>query len=717
MILVWLMLEGFRLHRRTEITFEPGLTAIVGPNGAGKSTILEAVTFALFGEQRGNRDSLRADDGGPYRVTLVFRLGDFEYEVDRRPDKATLIQGSRKVADGLADTTRACSRLLGLTYEQFRNSFLAEQKGLAFLRFRSSAARQEEVARMLGLDRLRAAENRAADVRRTAGAEAKILEGAVGDEGAIRAAFREAEAASKTASADVQTAEKEVQRTQAELVAAEPAGRAAEAYLGLVASAATAEEALRRAGAARQTAQSAVEAARAEAEELATHTEAAARHEALRALLPEVESAHQALAEAESLDPGGVAPAAELQKLLDTAKREWQVRRESLVAAQATAQQLVRSAETAIQDAERGERGEPGGPCPVCGRPLNEEAHNWREELSVRLQAARATLEQARQAAGEEPPAELTILPTKIRAAERRAEGTARMTAYPAGLEDLRAQLSTLSAHATRARTLAGADRRLRDAEAALEKTTRDFEAAGGAAKTSSDSLAQTGIANAQAARDALALAAQARTAAQAAQAALRAAETAARTGESTLRNSEARLRESDKRRADLQAARYTEHLNAAVAAEMRVLRTKLNGALRPDLEARAGDLLERMTAGRYRRLRLGSDFEATLVDEETDRPVLSGGEEDVLALALRLALAELVQDRKGHSLTLLMLDEAFGSLDTDRRQSLLDVLTGLRDRYEQVLVVTHIEDVAQVADRVLRVERDETGAARVKEA
>ena len=148
----------------------------------------------------------------------------------------------------------------------------------------------------------------------------------------------------------------------------------------------------------------------------------------------------------------------------------------------------------------------------------------------------------------------------------------------------------------------------------------------------------------------------------------------------------------------------------------MRALRAALNGPLRPELEARAGELLERMTAGRYRRLRLSADFEPTVVDDETERAVLSGGEEDVVALALRLALAELVQDRQGHSLTLLMLDEAFGALDAERRQSLLDVLVGLRERYEQVIVVTHVEDVAQVADRVLRVRRDVTGAARVEE-
>ena len=80
MILDWLTLEGFRLHRYTEVTFGPGLTAVVGANGAGKSTLIEAITFVLFGEQRGNRDTLRGDDGGPYRIRLAFRVGDLTGE-------------------------------------------------------------------------------------------------------------------------------------------------------------------------------------------------------------------------------------------------------------------------------------------------------------------------------------------------------------------------------------------------------------------------------------------------------------------------------------------------------------------------------------------------------------------------------------------------------------------------------------------------------------
>jgi len=714
MILLWLTLDGFRLHRRTEVTFGPGLTAIVGANGAGKSTLIEAITFALFGEQRGNRETLRADDGGPYRVRLGFQVGEAEFVVDRRPDRASLEQGQLKIAEGLSDTTRACIRLLGLSYEQFRNSFLAEQKGLSFLKFRSASVRQEEVARMLGLDRLRSAESRAVETRKAATLEAKTLEGMVGDEAAIRAAAREAEEAVKAAQAQVLQARAALERSTSGLAEAEAAGRAAEAYLGLVARSAASTEALRQAQAVLKVAKETVDTVRTEATELAALVGDAARYEELRALLPVVESAAQALAEAESLDPNGTASTADLKSALDKAQREWQKRRDALLTARASAQQAVRTAVEAIRDTKPGES---GGDCPVCGRPLGEEAHDWRLELQGRLGAAEAQLQKATEAANEQAPSELATLPNQIRAAERRAEAAQKLQAHPTGLSDLRQQLADLEPNALKARKLAGADRRLRDAEAMLERATLDEKRATEAARATAEALAKTGIADESAAQKALAEAAAVKTSAIGSEAALNTAMITARSGEAALRNAEARLKEAQTRRQALQAARHAELLSGAVAAEMRALRATLNGALRPDLEARAGELLEKMTAGRYRRLRLGSDFEPTLVDEESDRPVLSGGEEDVLALALRLALAELVQDRKGHSLTLLMMDEAFGALDTERRQSLLDVLTGLRDRYEQVIVVTHIEDVAQVADQVLRVERDATGAARVTEA
>lgn len=130
--------------------------------------------------------------------------------------------------------------------------------------------------------------------------------------------------------------------------------------------------------------------------------------------------------------------------------------------------------------------------------------------------------------------------------------------------------------------------------------------------------------------------------------------------------------------------------------------RTELNDGLRPELSEIASAILEGMTARRYTDLELDEDYIATIVEDGEPKPVISGGEEDVASLALRIAISQMIADRKGHPLTLLVLDEIFGSLDEDRRNSVLDTLRNLTDLFPQVILITHIESVREGFDRVI---------------
>ena len=47
---------------------------------------------------------------------------------------------------------------------------------------------------------------------------------------------------------------------------------------------------------------------------------------------------------------------------------------------------------------------------------------------------------------------------------------------------------------------------------------------------------------------------------------------------------------------------------------------------------------------------------------------MISGGEEDVANMVLRLAISQMIADRAGQPLSILILDEVFGSLDIERR-------------------------------------------------
>lgn len=67
-------------------------------------------------------------------------------------------------------------------------------------------------------------------------------------------------------------------------------------------------------------------------------------------------------------------------------------------------------------------------------------------------------------------------------------------------------------------------------------------------------------------------------------------------------------------------------------------------------------------------------------------------------------------------SLSLLILDEVFGSLDDTRRHNVVDLLRRLQDRFEQVILITHIDSVREGLDRVVSVRYDEeTGASSVE--
>ncbi|HXI20844.1 MAG TPA: SbcC/MukB-like Walker B domain-containing protein, partial [Gemmatimonadales bacterium] len=146
-------------------------------------------------------------------------------------------------------------------------------------------------------------------------------------------------------------------------------------------------------------------------------------------------------------------------------------------------------------------------------------------------------------------------------------------------------------------------------------------------------------------------------------------------------------------------------------------LRTDLYQQLRPDLSELASGFLRDLTTGRYTELELNEDYEATLMEGGEPKPVISGGEEDVANLALRLAISQMIADRAGQPLSLLVLDEIFGSLDEERRGAVLDLLRSLADRFPQVILITHIDGVREGFDRVIRVAFDtDRGAASVRD-
>ena len=135
--------------------------------------------------------------------------------------------------------------------------------------------------------------------------------------------------------------------------------------------------------------------------------------------------------------------------------------------------------------------------------------------------------------------------------------------------------------------------------------------------------------------------------------------------------------------------------------------RKALNESIRPKIAELASEFLSELTDGRYAEVFIGPDFAPTVFDGGEIKSVISGGETDILHLCVRLALSQLLAERAGQQFNLLVLDEVFGSLDQQRRQSVLVLLEKLARRFDQILIITHMDDIREGVDAVLHVSFD----------
>jgi exonuclease SbcC len=162
-----LELRNYRRFRRADIEFPDGLVGILGPNGVGKTTLVEAVAWALYGNEqtivREGKDGVRsaaAMGGEDCSALLEFSLGPDRYRLqrtlkgkDNRSDAVLSVNGSL-VARGDGAVTEAIQARLGMDHRAFFISVFARQKDLNALSVLRPAERKKLVLRMLGIDSL-----------------------------------------------------------------------------------------------------------------------------------------------------------------------------------------------------------------------------------------------------------------------------------------------------------------------------------------------------------------------------------------------------------------------------------------------------------------------------------------------------------------------------------------------------------------------------------
>ncbi len=778
-------LENFRQHESTELILGPGLTGIIGPNGSGKSTILEAIAWAIYGNAaaRGKVDSirfLRAPPRSSVRVEIDFSLGPHEFRVWRTLRDAELLKDGQPIANSLTAVTQQLTRLLGMSRQEFFNTYFTGQKDLAVMAAMGPTERGQFLSRLLGYERLRVAQERLRERRSELRGELGGLEAGLSNEEALVAERTSVESKLEEARASASTAARGRDEAKVALDAHDPVWREHEARreraLSLegerrIAEAAVkvAQEEFQRLDRDLAVALKAREelagldaelapmaewrleldsldtAARAEGERrawLAQRTELATQLESLDRRLEASEGAAKDLAAAD-------VAAATAREASEAAGRALAERRTEWVRDRQDAETKRQALRDQYRDAKEQhdllqELG-PEGTCPTCQRPLGTHhaevvalLERQLEEIEIngrffarRVEQLEAEPPEVREADvareraeavsrdATERVATLKALLKELEAlAAGRIEAGARLADLDAKLadgatpydaarhEEVRRAVRGLEPVATRATQLRERAVRAEGLVTDAERAERELSARESRARELAESLRALGFDEAMfaAEREAHGLAREALTTAEVALAEARGHLVAA---EERLAQVERREHERRERVARIAELRRQHRLHDELDRSFGDLRADLNAQVRPELSDVASTFLTGITDGRYGELLLDEQYRATILEDGVPKPVISGGEEDLANLALRLAISQLVADRAGQPLSLLVLDEIFGSLDEARRQLIVDLLRRLRDRFAQVILITHIESVRESLDRVVRVAYD----------
>jgi exonuclease SbcC len=196
------------------------------------------------------------------------------------------------------------------------------------------------------------------------------------------------------------------------------------------------------------------------------------------------------------------------------------------------------------------------------------------------------------------------------------------------------------------------------------------------------------------------------------------AARASAAAATATLERATRALTEYDTRAARFEALLEDLRIHERAADRLDAFRVLTAGELRPELEELASGFVSLLTDGRHEAVVLGEDFSVTLHEAGVPLEIVSGGTEDVTAIALRLAVSQMIAERAGHPLTLLILDEPFGSLDPVRRSNVLDLIRRLNGVFSQVVLISHVDETREAVDHVIEVEYDEArGVSRVRQS
>ena len=116
---------------------------------------------------------------------------------------------------------------------------------------------------------------------------------------------------------------------------------------------------------------------------------------------------------------------------------------------------------------------------------------------------------------------------------------------------------------------------------------------------------------------------------------------------QAALERAESSRRELERAAAQVAALERDKLLHDELHRAYSDLRTDLNFAMRPELSELASAFLTELTDARYTELELDDKYRIVVLEDGVSKPVISGGEEDLANLVLRLAISQMIAERQ----------------------------------------------------------------------
>lgn len=729
-------LRNFRIHE--DYTFEPmidGVTAIVGRNGHGKSTIIDGIAWALYGTKpnSGIKNSswrrIGAPEDEPSFVDVVFEYGDSELRVKRSIVNAKnggsqcecWLDSELEAGPAVSHATAWITKTLGMDEDGFLSTILVQQKHVSQLVSASRSERRRTLERLTGITAVTNALDQAKTEERS---YSKAVEAYGVDEDRLPRLRDEAD---KNARKRDEALER-VDKMKAQLGKLDTEGRALkkrvdamDAVLAksrdLIASKTTAENEseylenrISSLTVLKDKLSAGLPAIKLDVDEMGKiQADLEEAEDALSKVEADVESQRRIIAsrptagnmaEADS----GIADAVKALEDIDgdTASKIIESERENAAMAKANAVQARKSLEELKGHNQ----------CPTCLQDIDDpsslkrhfeeiisNAHAQVDESKEKMEAARSTLDELEAAREElesrqQAKAKLEELEAKADEAESSiASLMAEAETRKATVKSLRKTVSRFNEYKAK---YAEYDRALND----LKDVITRKEKADRTVRVITEQLDELGsVDDAKLAR-------------------MRAVLDDKRSKRADLNASmiekkgEADVADANAIAASREADALEEQINnrkellsklEVAAGSVSVLgkfREHMILSAIPQVTDYASDLISKISDGRFVTITIDQKFD---INVETGDGViesvsqLSGGEEDLVAICLRLAISVMLSNGAP---TMLILDEILTAMDSDRATAILEAMQGMSGG--QIIIVAHNEIIKSIADKVV---------------